>query len=619
MDLNVIKNLHRSIGTMLLRSKNSVNPTDRAGLTARNCPVLQDINWDIAEVLKYKWNLPTEEVALTLVDRIEQDCLRECRDHMFHIARGQYLETLADIHTDVQEEPPIVLKLKQRRGAAAAPACARDLIQLFHFICGITSDFPADLLSSGCKLHGPRQTGAAPCNEAIIADGDAEQGSPGDVRDTILSAADGDGHTQAPSPCQCDVMQQTVADLVIRCMDYDKALLDMRYQLNEAIDEIASLKQASTHGQHLEQSLPASCPRTLSDASSSSASIASLSPASATGTASGSESGMNTSTPHQDDSYVILDDTDTAPPHASDDPEGSDIPSPRSLTDMMRDNTPVDPECPDKMGTTGEQHPPQQTGIQEWRANTDCVMDRLLVDVYLLKENYIELEQGVATKSQQKYIKKQLKRMKGDNIETKQCLNNLRTKVEHNTQSIKTIQQTCNNARPNIECRNRFSVLADECDEAPHDDAEQAASWAKVAGRKQKRRKPKPPRAKTRVSIIGSSLVRGLGSLVNADDISACCYTNPGCGTDELKDRIAQMSRPNDEVVMLQCGSNNIQRDDAKVIMDKLDEIIDDTKRMRPFANIIMAPIPQRLDIPELNPKIQSVNDFLKRKCSKLP
>ena len=59
-------------------------------------------------------------------------------------------------------------------------------------------------------------------------------------------------------------------------------------------------------------------------------------------------------------------------------------------------------------------------------------------------------------------------------------------------------------------------------------------------------------------------------------DIDACCYTNPGAKTDHIEGRIGQLTRPSDEVIVLQIGSNNMPDDTALTLIDKLDELIDD-------------------------------------------
>ena len=52
------------------------------------------------------------------------------------------------------------------------------------------------------------------------------------------------------------------------------------------------------------------------------------------------------------------------------------------------------------------------------------------------------------------------------------------------------------------------------------------------------------------------------------------------------------MTRPNDEVIVLALGTNNIPVDDVDTIADKVDELVEDTRRMRPFAHIVVPPPP---------------------------
>ena len=85
-----------------------------------------------------------------------------------------------------------------------------------------------------------------------------------------------------------------------------------------------------------------------------------------------------------------------------------------------------------------------------------------------------------------------------------------------------------------------------------------------------------------------------------------------------IEGRLGQLTRPSDEVIVLQIGSNNMPDDTALTLIDKLDELFDDVTHLRPLAQVIVAPIPLRIDsLSFLNKDIKNVNQFIKNKCSK--
>ena len=81
-------------------------------------------------------------------------------------------------------------------------------------------------------------------------------------------------------------------------------------------------------------------------------------------------------------------------------------------------------------------------------------------------------------------------------------------------------------------------------------------------------------------------MVREFDGMVTCKDIAACCYTNPGATTDYFKDKLGQMTRPDDDVIIVQIGANKIPEDSAATLIDKLDELTDDLCKMRPLQYI---------------------------------
>ena len=127
---------------------------------------------------------------------------------------------------------------------------------------------------------------------------------------------------------------------------------------------------------------------------------------------------------------------------------------------------------------------------------------------------------------------------------------------------------------PAVPCKNKYAVLVD----LPKDDARMEDRPLTSS------RKPRTSPQKTRVAIVGSSMVRGLGHMVSDTDIDACCYTNPAAKTDHMMGHIGQLTRPSDEVIVLQIGSNNMPDDPPLTLIDKLDELIDDVTNLWPLS-----------------------------------
>ena len=138
--------LLNDINRQITISKMSSQGISQRQLTPRECPVLQDIDGDIAAVLAHDGLLPTEELVTALTDFIPAGDVKSCRVQLFEVARGLYSEVVSD----GGQQQSVPLRLKSRRGAKAQSACARDLVQLFKYICGILSHFPLDTLAAPC-------------------------------------------------------------------------------------------------------------------------------------------------------------------------------------------------------------------------------------------------------------------------------------------------------------------------------------------------------------------------------------------------------------------------------------------------------------------------------------
>ena len=101
----------------------------------------------------------------------------------------------------------VSLRLKSRRGVTARAACARDLVQLFKFISGLVTCFPLDTIAASCH--------------PLLTQMQADRGIT-DLDMTIFT-----------NGSQNDILQP-ISELVDRCSDHDRALVDMRCTLNNS-------------------------------------------------------------------------------------------------------------------------------------------------------------------------------------------------------------------------------------------------------------------------------------------------------------------------------------------------------------------------------------------------
>ena len=129
-----------------------------------------------------------------------------------------------------------------------------------------------------------------------------------------------------------------------------------------------------------------------------------------------------------------------------------------------------------------------------------------------------------------------------------------------------------------------------------------------------------PPQKSTKVAVVGSSVVRGIGALLQSRGIDACTYTNPRCGAEHISPRVESMTTAADEVIVLAAETNNIPSDGAADAIINIGKMIDHTRDIRPSSNIIIPQLLYRYDEinhDNLNRRIDAVNIFLRHKCAK--
>ena len=156
----------------------------------RSNPIFQDIEGAIAHILLGISSTPKAEVVDRLITDVDTTALQECRDVVFGAAVGVYDEQLEaiEINTDICGKAR--LELKSRRGDTANRKYADDIVDLTMYVCGLTSYFPRDTLSSKsnyvdieCQTRKLKE-GSVPVNNG--ADGNTH----GEVVKLLLSKSD---------------------------------------------------------------------------------------------------------------------------------------------------------------------------------------------------------------------------------------------------------------------------------------------------------------------------------------------------------------------------------------------------------------------------------------------
>ena len=115
------------------------------------------------------------------------------------------------------------------------------------------------------------------------------------------------------------------------------------------------------------------------------------------------------------------------------------------------------------------------------------------------------------------------------------------------------------------------------------------------------------------VIVIGTSLVRGVGSLLNGDNLNVLTYTNAGCSIRHIAPRLKQMVPENYKgSLVFQMGGNDCDSEkDSEFVVNAYDNFLNDVKMYVPDAHIFVSAIPPRRGSEYLNYKIRTVNEFL--------
>ena len=116
--------------------------------------------------------------------------------------------------------------------------------------------------------------------------------------------------------------------------------------------------------------------------------------------------------------------------------------------------------------------------------------------------------------------------------------------------------------------------------------------------------------------VVGTSLVRGLGSRLNDLGSNATTFTYPGRDIPYIRGRIHKIvSKQNPpERIILQCGGNDAERVPADRVIFEYDGLVSEVRRCCPRAQVILSTIPSRGNKANVHHNIDTINSWLKRR-----
>ena len=119
------------------------------------------------------------------------------------------------------------------------------------------------------------------------------------------------------------------------------------------------------------------------------------------------------------------------------------------------------------------------------------------------------------------------------------------------------------------------------------------------------------------MTVVGSSIVRGVASLVDGKQFDASGYVFPGRTAGEINSCVDNLDIHESDVAVIAAGTNNIESQTMSQCKAEIGHVIDNVSRRRNNQHVIMCQLPPRYDKPYLNNKIEKVNDFIRQQVSR--
>ena len=152
-----------------------------------------------------------------------------------------------------------------------------------------------------------------------------------------------------------------------------------------------------------------------------------------------------------------------------------------------------------------------------------------------------------------------------------------------------------------VPTNNRFAALSQLPENSAPSDMQRQGKRVRFADI------PRPTTTPVSVSVIGSSIVRGVAPLLNkSKEYSVDGFVYPGRTAKQINGCLRHI--PTSDISVVSAGSNDIENHSVPDCVNEVKKVIDNISRKRRGKTVIMCQIPHRYDKPLLNSKIDEVN-----------
>jgi hypothetical protein len=122
-----------------------------------------------------------------------------------------------------------------------------------------------------------------------------------------------------------------------------------------------------------------------------------------------------------------------------------------------------------------------------------------------------------------------------------------------------------------------------------------------------------------RVTVVGSSTLRGTGSHMKLDEHDTCVMVNPGAKIENMTQKVKTQCGTED-IVVLHCGGNNMETDSLEDAQGKYEHLLESVAKSSPGARIIISGVPQRQHVRSyVQNNIRQLNVCLKDRAAREP
>lgn len=131
-------------------------------------------------------------------------------------------------------------------------------------------------------------------------------------------------------------------------------------------------------------------------------------------------------------------------------------------------------------------------------------------------------------------------------------------------------------------------------------------------GQKPSSERPEKPH----VAVVGDSMTKLINSRKLSKTSKVTSHSFPGAVVEDFNDYLKPVLKRKPHKIIIHAGTNNLKRDCAKQIKDKMAKVIAGVKQENPNVSIAISSIIQRKKDQSLNDKITQVNDLVAKYCN---